>query len=71
MIDDPDLAKGADAEHDLIQLGVVINGVDVGPVVGTFALFGDVDLLRGEGAALRAVRGLSGEGGGVRPGRCC
>src|SRR5262249_53467105 len=32
VVEDPDLAELVDAEHDLVQLGVVGHGVDVGPV---------------------------------------
>src|SRR5262249_10248556 len=32
VVDDPELAERADADHDLIELGVVGHRVDVGPV---------------------------------------
>ena len=32
VVDDPELAERADADHDLIELGVVGDRVDVGPV---------------------------------------
>src|SRR5262249_31655912 len=32
MIDDPKLAECADGQHDLVEVGVIGDGVDVGPI---------------------------------------
>jgi hypothetical protein len=45
VVDDPDLVQAVDAEEDLVELGVVVDAVDVGPVQAGIAGV-EVDQLR-------------------------